>query len=155
MLLVCIGIAVLKYRLYDIDRIISRVISYLIITAVLAGVFAALVLFATSVLPVKAPVAVAAATLAAAALFNPLRRRVQHAVDRRFNRTRYDAEVVVASFTARLRQTVDLDTTQAELLSTVHHAFQPADVSIWSAERIAAKRPPLKDAPLRTERSAG
>ena len=130
-----VGIAVLKYRLYDIDRIISRVISYLIITAVLAGVFAALVLFATSVLPVKAPVSVAAATLAAAALFNPLRRRVQHAVDGRFNRTRYNAEVVVASFTARLRQTVDLDTTQAELLSTVHQAFQPAHVSIWSAAK--------------------
>ena len=146
-LLVCIAIAVLKYRLYDIDRIISRVISYLIITAVLAGVFAALVLFATSVLPVKAPVSVAAATLAAAALFNPLRRRVQHAVDRRFNRTRYNAEVVVASFAARLRQTVDLDTMQAELLSTVHHAFQPAHVSIWSAAGDAADRPAVSSAP--------
>jgi hypothetical protein len=92
------------------------------------------VLFATSVLPVKAPVAVAAATLAAAALFNPLRRRVQHAVDRRFNRTRYDAEAVVASFTARLRQTVDLDAINGELSSTVHDAFQPAHVSIWSAD---------------------
>ena len=140
-LLVCIAIAVLKYRLYDIDRIISRVISYLIITAVLAGVFAALVLFATIVLPVKAPVSVAAATLAAAALFNPLRRRVQHAVDRRFNRTRYNAEVVAASFTARLRQTVDLDTMQAELLSTVHQAFQPAHVSIWSAVSSARAAP--------------
>ena len=133
-MLVCIAIAVLKYRLYAIDRIISRVISYLIITAVLAGVFTGLVLFATSVLPVKAPVAVAAATLAAAALFNPLRRRVQHAVDRRFNRTRYNAEAVVALFTAQMRQTVDLDAMQSELSSTVHHAFQPAHVSIWSAD---------------------
>ena len=138
-MLVCIAIAVLKYRLYAIDRIISRVISYLIITAVLAGVFAGLVLFATSVLPVKAPVAVAAATLAAAALFNPLRRRVQHAVDRRFNRTRYNAEAVVASFTAQLRQTVNLDTMQGELSNgelsnTVHRAFEPAHVSIWSAD---------------------
>ena len=132
-LLICIAIAVLKYRLYAIDRIISRVVSYLIITAVLAGMFAGLVLFATSVLPVKAPVAVAAATLAAAALFNPLRRRVQHAVDRRFNRTRYDAEAVVASFSARLRQTVDLDTVQGDLMSTVHDAFEPAHVSVWSA----------------------
>jgi ABC-type bacteriocin/lantibiotic exporter with double-glycine peptidase domain len=132
-LLVCIAIAVLKYRLYAIDRIISRVISYLIITAVLAGVFAGLVLFATSVLPVKAPVAVAAATLAAAALFNPLRRRVQHAVDRRFNRTRYNAEAVVASFSARLRQTVDLNAINSELSGTVHRAFEPAHVSIWSA----------------------
>ena len=101
---VCIGVAVLKYRLYAIDRIISRVISYAIITVVLAGVFAGLVLLATDVLPVKTPVAVAAATLAAAALFNPLRRRVQRAVDRRFNRTRYNAEAIVAAFTARLRQ---------------------------------------------------
>ena len=132
-MLICIAIAVLKYRLYAIDRIISRVVSYLIITAVLAGMFAGLVLFATSVLPVKAPVAVAAATLAAAALFNPLRRRVQRAVDRRFNRTRYNAEAVVASFSARLRQTVDLDTVQGELMSTVHHAFEPAHVSVWSA----------------------
>jgi hypothetical protein len=132
-LLICIAVAVLKYRLYSIDRIISRVISYLIITAVLAGVFTGLVLFTTGALPLKTPVAVAVATLAAAALFNPLRRRVQHAVDRRFNRTRYNAEAVVASFTARMRQTVDLDATQGELLSTVHQAFQPAHVSIWSA----------------------
>jgi hypothetical protein len=131
-MLVCIAVAVLKYRLYAIDRIISRVISYAVVTAVLAGVFAGLVLFATEVLPFKAPVAVAAATLAAAALFNPLRRRVQRAVDRRFNRTRYDAEAVVAAFTARLRQTVDFDAVQGELLNTVHHAFQPTHVSLWS-----------------------
>jgi hypothetical protein len=91
----CFAVAVLKYRLYEIDRIVSRVISYAIITAVLAGVFAGLVLLATVVLPVKTPVAVAGATLAAAAMFNPLRRRVQHAVDRRFNRARYNAEAIV------------------------------------------------------------
>ena len=130
---VCIGVAVLKYRLYAIDRIISRVISYAIITAVLAGVFAGLVLLATDVLPVKTPVAVAAATLAAAALFNPLRRRVQRAVDRRFNRTRYNAEAIVAAFTARLRGTVDLDTVQGDLVGAVHQAFEPAHVSVWVA----------------------
>jgi steroid 5-alpha reductase family enzyme len=134
-MLVCIAVAVLKYRLYAIERIVSRVISYLIITAVLAGVFAGLVLLATSALPVRAPVAVAVATLAAAALFNPLRRRVQRAVDRRFNRTRYDAEAVVAAFTARLSQTVDFDVVQDDLLGAVHHAFQPAHVSLWSAAR--------------------
>jgi MFS family permease len=128
---VCVGVAVLKYRLYEIDRIISRVISYTIITAVLAGVFAGLVLLATAVLPVKTPVAVAAATLAGAALFNPLRKRVQHAVDRRFNRARYDAEAVVAAFTARLRQTVDLDTVRGDLVGVIHEAFQPAHVSVW------------------------
>jgi len=130
---VCIGVAVLKYRLYAIDRIISRVVAYAVITAVLAGVFAGLVLFATEVLPFKAPVAVAAATLAAAALFNPLRRRVQHAVDRRFNRASYDAEMVIAAFTARLRQTVDLEIAQGELVDAVHQAFEPAHVSVWLA----------------------
>ena len=128
---VCVGVAVLKYRLYDIDRIISRVISYAIITAVLAGVFAGLVLLATVVLPFKTPVAVAAATLAAAALFDPLRKRVQHAVDRRFNRARYNAEAIVAAFTAGLRQTVDLDTVRSDLAGVVHAAFQPAHVSVW------------------------
>jgi hypothetical protein len=128
---VCIGVAVLRYRLYAIDRIISRVISYAIITAVLAGVFAGLVLLATDVLPFKAPVAVAASTLVAAALFNPLRRRVQRAVDRRFNRAHYDAEAVVAAFTMRLRQTVDPDTAQDDLVATVHQAFQPAHISVW------------------------
>jgi len=132
-LLVCVAVAVLRYRLYAIDRIISRVISYAVITAVLAGVFAGLVLLAPAILPVRGPVAVAAATLATAALFNPLRRRVQRAVDRRFNRTRYNAEAVVAAFNSRLRQTVDFVGVQGELLDTVHHAFEPAHVSLWSA----------------------
>jgi hypothetical protein len=128
---VCIGVAVLRYRLYEIDRIISRVISYALITAVLTGVFAGLVLLATEVLPFKTPVAVAAATLAAAALFNPLRIRVQRIVDRRFNRARYNSEAVVAAFTARLRQTVDLDAVRADLVGVVHEAFEPAHVSVW------------------------
>ncbi len=130
---VCVGVAVLKYRLYEIDRIISRVITYTIVTAVLAGVFAGLVLLATDVLPVTSPAAVAASTLAAAALFNPLRRRVQRLVDRRFNRAKYDAEAVVAAFTARLRGTVDLDTVQGDLVDAVHHAFEPAHVFVWIA----------------------
>ena len=134
-----IGIAILKYRLYAIDRIISRVISYAIITAVIAGVFAGLVILATDVLPVKTPVAVATATLAAAALFNPLRKRVQRTVDRRFNRSHYNAQAVVAAFTARLRQTVDLDTVQGELLDTVQHAFEPAHASVWLAARDSAQ----------------
>jgi hypothetical protein len=107
------------------------VISYAVITVVLAGVFAGLVLLATAVLPAKTPVAVAAATLAAAALFNPLRKRVQHAVDRRFNRARYNAEAIVATFTARMRQTVDLDTVQSDLAGVVDEAFQRAHVSVW------------------------
>ncbi|HEY0999934.1 MAG TPA: hypothetical protein VGD83_09865 [Streptosporangiaceae bacterium] len=86
-----IGIAVLRYRLYDIDRIISRTVAYAIVTGLLVGVYTGLVLLATHVLKVRGPVAVAAATLAAAALFTPVRRWVQSRVDRRFNRVRYDA----------------------------------------------------------------
>jgi hypothetical protein len=127
----CMGVAVLKYRLYELNRVISRVVSYTLITILLGGAFAGLILLATRVLPVKGPVDVAVATLVIAALFNPLRRRVQHAVDRRFNRERYDAEAVVAAFTGRLRQTIDLDTVQGDLIGVVHEAFQPAHVSVW------------------------
>jgi hypothetical protein len=128
---VCVGVAVLKYRLYELNRVISRVVSYTLITALLGGVFTGLILLATRVLPIRGPVAVAAATLVIAALFNPLRRRVQHLVDRRFNRARYDAEAVVAAFTARLRQTVDLDAVRGDLVGAVHEAFQPAHITLW------------------------
>jgi hypothetical protein len=128
---VCMAVAVLKYRLYELNRIISRVVSYTLITALLGGVFAGLILLATRVLPVKSSVAVAVATLVIAALFNPLRKRVQHVVDRRFNRAHYDAEAVVAAFSARLRQTIDLDKIQGDLVGVVHEAFQPAHVSVW------------------------
>ncbi len=104
-----IGVGILKYRLYDIDRIISRTLAYAIVTGLLAGVYAGLVLLTTQVFLVHTPVAVAASTLAAAALFNPLRRRVQQAVDRRFNRARYDSDQTVAAFAARLKDAVDLD----------------------------------------------
>jgi hypothetical protein len=127
----CTGVAVLKYRLYAIDRIISRVISYAVISAVLAGVFAGVVLLAAQVLSFHTPVGVAVATLAAAALFNPLRRRVQRAVDRRFNRSRYNAEAVIAGFTARLRGTVDLDAVRDDLAAAVDQAFEPVHVSVW------------------------
>jgi hypothetical protein len=139
---VCMGVAVLKYRLYELNRIISRVVSYTLITALLAGVYAGLILLATHVLPFRTPVAVAAATLVIAALFNPLRRRVQHLVDRRFNRSRYDAEAVVAAFTARLRHTVDLDTVRRDLLGVTETAFQPAHVSIWLAPAPAGQQRP-------------
>jgi hypothetical protein len=131
---VAIGIAVLRYRLYDIDRVISRTVAYAIITGVLAGVYAGLVLLATQVFRVHTPVAVAAATLAAAALFNPVRRRVQKAVDRRFNRARYDADQTVAAFAARLKDAVDLDSVQADLAGVVHHALEPAHVSVWISQ---------------------
>jgi hypothetical protein len=130
-----IGIGILKYRLYDIDRIISRTLAYAIVTGLLIGVYAGLVLLATRVLSTRTPVAVAAATLAAAALFSPARRRVQHAVDRRFNRARYDADQTVAAFAARLKDAVDLDSVQADLASVVHQALEPAHVSVWLSQR--------------------
>ncbi len=126
-----LGISILRYRLYDIDRLISRTLSYLIITGLLAGVFVGIVALATDVLPFSSPVAVAASTLAAAALFNPLRLRVQRLVDRRFNRARYDAEAIIAGFTLRLREAVDLDTVRSELLQAVNGAVQPAHASVW------------------------
>jgi len=129
----CLGVAVLKYRLYELNRVISRVVSYTLITALLGGVFAGLILLATRVLPFRTPVAVAAATLIIAALFNPLRRRVQLMVDRRFNRSRYDAEAVVTAFNARLRHTVDLDALRHDLLGVTQEAFQPAHVFMWLA----------------------
>jgi hypothetical protein len=132
---VCVGVAVLRYRLYEIDRIISRVVSYAIITAVLAGVFAGLVLLASVVLELKGSVAVAAATLIAAALFNPLRRRVQRAVDRRFNRARYNADLTVAAFASRLKDAVDLDSVREDLAAVVQQALEPAHISLWVRER--------------------
>jgi len=103
---VCITFAISKYHLYDIDRIVSRTLAYAIVTGVLVRLYAALVLLATRLLLFQTPVAVAASTLVAAALFNPLRHRVQLRVDRRFNRTRYDADQLVAAFAARLKDTV-------------------------------------------------
>ena len=126
-----VGVAILRYRLYDIDRIISRTLAYAIITALLAGVYAGPVLLSTQVLGLHTPVAVAVATLAAAALFNPLRRRVQRLVDRRFNRARYDAEVTVAAFAARLKDSVDLDAVRDDLAGVVTRALEPAHVSVW------------------------
>jgi hypothetical protein len=131
---VSMGVAILKYRLYDIDRILSRTVAYAIITGLLLGVYAGLVLLATQVLRFSSPVAVATSTLAAAALFTPLRRRVQRAVDRRFNRARYDADRTVALFAARLQDAVDLGTVRADLQATVSASLQPAHVSVWVPE---------------------
>ena len=125
------GVAIFKYRLYEIDRIISRTLAYVIVTGLLVGVYAGLVLLATRVLSFHSTVAVAAATLGAAALFNPLRRRVQLRVDRRFNRARYDADQMVAAFAARLKDAVDLDPVRDDLASVVQQALEPAHLSVW------------------------
>ena len=132
--LACV-VAVLKYRLYDLGRVVSRTVTYAIVTGLLVGVYAGLVLLATQVLTITSPVAVAGATLAAAALFGPLRSRVQHRVDRRFNRARYSAERLLASFAARLTEELDADAVTEDLARSVHVALEPAHLSIWLAER--------------------
>ena len=126
-----IGVAVLKYGLFDIDRIISRTLAYAIVTGLLVGVYAGLVLLATRVLSFHTPVAVAASTLAAAALFTPLRRRVQRVVDRRFNRARYDGDQTATAFAARLKDAVDLDSVCDDLTAVVTRALEPVHVSVW------------------------
>jgi|SRR5579862_481055 len=126
-----LGVGILRYRLYDIDRLISRTLSYALLTGLLVGVFAGLVLLTTRVLPFSSPIGVAASTLAALALINPLRGRIQHAVDRRFNRARYDAEATVAAFGARLRDAVDPETVLGELAAAAGGSLQPAHVSVW------------------------
>jgi len=131
----CISFAILKYHLYDIDRLISRTLSYALVTGLLAGAYAGLVLLATEVFRFHSTVAVAASTLVVAALFNPLRRRVQHAIDQRFNRARYDADRTAAAFAARLKDEVDLDSIRDDLAGAVQQALEPAHVSVWINER--------------------
>ena len=129
------GVAILRYRLYDIDRLISRTLGYALVTGLLVGVYAGLVLLATQVLRFSSTWAVAASTLAAAALFAPVRRRVQRVVDRRFNRARYDADAAVAAFADQLKDAVDLDTVRAGLLAVAGATLEPGHASIWLAGR--------------------
>ncbi len=132
---VCMGVAILRYRLFDIDRLVSRTLGYAIVTGLLVGVYAGIVLLTTQVFRIHIPVAIAGSTLAVAALFNPVRRRVQRAVDRRFNRTRYDADQTVAAFATRLKDAVDLDAVRDDLAGVVTHALEPAHVSVWIRPR--------------------
>ena len=125
------GVGILKYRLYDIDRIISRTLSYAIVSGLLVGVYVGLVTLASGVIPFSSPLGVAASTLVAVALFNPLRRRVQNLVDRRFNRARYDAETTVATFAQRVRDDVDLEEVSSEFVRTVQISLEPAHLSLW------------------------
>jgi hypothetical protein len=138
---IAIGVGILRYRLYEIDRLFSRTLSYVILTALLAGTFVGVVALTTDLLPFSSGVGVAASTLAATALFNPLRRRVQRIVDRRFNRSRYDAERIVEAFAARLRDAVELESVQAELLDVVQRALEPAHASLWIRPSAPAPAP--------------
>jgi hypothetical protein len=130
-----IGAAILRYRLYDLDRIISRTLAWTLLTVLLGLGYAAVVLLGGRLLPQGSSLAVAAATLAVAAAFQPARRRIQQAVDRRFNRHRYDAARTIAAFSARLRGQVDLDTLSAELLAVADQTMQPTMAALWLRDR--------------------
>jgi hypothetical protein len=139
---VSVAVAVLRYRLYDLDRLISRTLAYAALTVLLGLGYAAVVLAGGRLLPDSSSLTVAAATLAVAALFSPLRRRVQGLVDRRFNRRRYDAARTVEAFAARLREQVDLDALSAELLTVVDQTVAPTRVSLWLGPSASPRLPP-------------
>ena len=129
---IAVGIAILRYRLYDIDRLINRTLVYGLLTALLATVYAGVVLVGGQLAGQKqSNLVVAGATLTVAALFQPTRRRMQVVVDRRFNRRKYDAHRTVEAFSARLRDEVDLDALLAELLTVVDQTMQPTRTSLW------------------------
>ena len=132
---VAAGVAILRYRLYEIDRLINRTLVYGLLSALLAGIYAALVLvgglLSGGLRGQPPPWAVAGATLAVAALFQPARRRIQQVVDRRFDRRRYDAARTVDAFSGRLREELDLDALAAELLAVVEQTVQPTRASLW------------------------
>jgi hypothetical protein len=134
------GAAILRYRLYDLDRIISRTLAYGLLTVLLGGGYAGVVLGLGQFLGRESSLVVAAATLAVAAAFQPARRRIQAVVDRRFNRRRYDAAQTIQAFSARLRQQVDLDTLTAELLAVVEQTIQPTSVSLWLRPSVSASQ---------------
>jgi hypothetical protein len=125
------GAAILRYRLYDLDRIVSRTLAWGLLSAVLGLGYAAVVLGLGRLLPQGSSLAVAAATLAVAAAFQPARRRIQAVVDRRFNRRRHDAAQVIQAFSTHLRDEIDLDTLRVELLAVIEAAMQPTQVSLW------------------------
>jgi hypothetical protein len=126
-----IGVAMLRYRLYDIDRLINRTVVYGLLTTLLGGIYAGLVLVLGQLLGRASSLAVAIATLTIATAFRPARRRIQAAVDRRFNRRRYDAAATIEAFSARLREEIDLDSLSAELLAVVDQTMEPTTVSLW------------------------
>jgi len=143
MLPVGIAAAILKFRLYDIERIVSRTVSYGLLTAVLFAFYATLVFLLRELMPLQGDLAVAGSTLGVAALANPLRNRIQGAVDRRFNRSHADAARTLAEFTNTLRIAPDLQGIMAQLQSAVHQSFQPDRLSVWmrSLEPRGGRRP--------------
>ena len=126
-----IGMAVLRYRLFEIDRLISRTVAYVLVVGLLGVVFFAAITLLTSVLPAQSDLAIAASTLAVAALFNPVRKRVQTAVDRRFNRSRYDAQRVMDRFAGSLQDRVGSQEVVEGWVEVVSETMQPASVGVW------------------------
>ena len=133
-----LGASILRYRLYDLDRIISRTLAYGLLTLLLAGGYAVVALGLGQLLGQDSSLAVAGATLAVAGLFQPVRRRVQAAVDRRFNRRRHDAAQMIEAFGGRLRDQVDLTTLTGELLAVVDQTMQPSQASLWLRPSVGA-----------------
>jgi hypothetical protein len=132
---VSIAFGVTKFHLHDIDRLVSRTLSYVLLTGLVVGVYVGMVTLATKGIGFSSPVAVAASTLVAAALFNPLRKRLQRGVDRRFNRARYDAERIVSAFAGRVRESVEPGSVSDDLLDVVHAVFEPAAAGFWMIRR--------------------
>ena len=126
-----IGFAVLKYRLYDLDRIISRTITYAAVVVLLGLLYFGMVTLITTILPTQSTLAVAASTLAAAAVFNPVRKRIQHWVDRRFNRTAYQAETITAEFYAKLREPLTVEELAQRLEQVATESLQPEAAGVW------------------------
>jgi hypothetical protein len=126
-----LGIAITRYHLYDIDRVISRTVSYALVTGLLIAVYAGIVITASRLLDVHSSAVVAVATLAAAALARPILRRVQTAVDRRFNRARYDAALVVDGYGEQLRSQAHPEHVIEGLIAAVDQAIEPSSVSVW------------------------
>jgi hypothetical protein len=143
---VAVAVAVLRYRLWDLDRLVSRTVTYALVTGLLVLPYLLVVPVAGRLAAGTGSLGVAAATLAAAALFQPLRRRVQALVDRRFNRRRYDAARTLDRFAARLRHQVDLDALRAELLAVVDQTMQPTQASLWLRPPTATRPSPNRSA---------
>jgi hypothetical protein len=140
-LCLAIAAAILRYRLYDLDRVVSRTIAYGLLTLSLGLSYAGVALGLGQLLGQDSSLAVAGATLAVAALFQPARRRIQALVDRRFNRRRHDAATTIAAFSGRLREQIDLDTLAAELLAVADQTMQPASASLWLRPPTDRTRP--------------